>query len=78
MVKLIQHEVFQEYLAEREQYGATLKHIINDSWGEDIIYRRIHENHLVLVSKGADQKLKTSDDIQFPVVQKSVSIYEGN
>ncbi len=78
MGKFIQHEVFQEYLAEREQYGATLKHIITDSWGEDFIYRRINENHVVLVSKGADQKLNTSDDIQFSAERKSVKNSEGN
>ena len=79
MEEFIQHEMFQEYLTEQEeQYGTAPKNIITDSWGEDFIYRRINENQVVLVSKGADQKLNTSDDIQFSAERKSVKNSEGN
>lgn len=64
MKEFIQHEVFQEYIAEKKQDGDTLKQIIADPWGSYFIYHRINKHYVILISKGADQKLNTSDDIQ--------------
>jgi hypothetical protein len=62
--ELIQHEVFQEYIAEKKQNCDTLKQIIVDPWGSYFIYHRVSKHDVILTSKGTDQKLNTSDDIQ--------------
>jgi hypothetical protein len=63
-----QHEVFQEYMVNKEQYGTTIKQIVTDSWNEYFIYHRINQNEAVLISKGPDKTLNTSDDMQIDVV----------
>jgi beta-glucosidase/6-phospho-beta-glucosidase/beta-galactosidase len=66
--EFIQHEVFQEYI--KKQDGDTIKHIIADPWGSYFIYHRVNKHDVILISKGSDQKLNTSDDIQLDVSLK--------
>ena len=65
--ELLENEEFQKYMTERKQYGITLKHIMVDPWGEHFVYHRINGDEALLISKGPDQKLNTSDDIQLEV-----------
>jgi hypothetical protein len=67
---LLENEEFQKYRDENKQRGITLKHIMADSWGEDFVYHRVNGNEVLLISKGPDQKLNTSDDIQLDVSLK--------
>ena len=68
--ELLENEEFQKYRDENKQRGITLKHIMADSWGEYFVYHRVNGNEVLLISKGPDQKLNTSDDIQLDVSSK--------
>lgn len=68
--ELLENEEFQKYRDENKQRGITLKHIMADSWDEYFVYHRLNGNEVLLISKGPDQKLNTSDDIQLEVSLK--------